>query len=73
MSRPNNLDDSLEDKEEKFSHIVQVGPTDIRSISNSDKGDILRKSVQLSNLRIECLSGIDWKLQNLPGRRRRTF
>ncbi|KZS07259.1 Uncharacterized protein APZ42_029069, partial [Daphnia magna] len=43
----------------EMSPIAQMGPTDIRSLSNMDKGDILRTSVKLPNLQARCPLGID--------------
>ncbi|KZS02853.1 Uncharacterized protein APZ42_034557 [Daphnia magna] len=39
------------------THIAQVGPTDIRSSSNTDKGDIQRISVELPDFRTGYPSG----------------
>ncbi|KZR98176.1 Uncharacterized protein APZ42_006530 [Daphnia magna] len=41
------------------AHIAQVGHTDTRSSSKTDKSDIQRTSVELPDLQAGCPSGID--------------
>lgn len=45
--------------------IAQICPIDIRSTFNSDKGYILRTSLELRDLLVWCFSDIDWILLNL--------